>query len=80
MKETISIKICTDCAIWCANGDDSGMDEATAQRVKEAERAQGERGYSVALGDEVVEFSMSRCDLCRSPLGGTRHEAYLLER
>lgn len=78
-RESVEVHICTDCAMWCANADTSGMDAETEERVTEAFDRQSERGYTVAMGAKVVEFSWSRCDVCRSPLGGSRFEAYLLE-
>ena len=78
-RKSVEVHICTDCAMWCANGDTSGMDVETETRVTEAFDRQSEQGYTVVMGTEFVEFSMSRCDVCRSPLGGSRFEAHLLE-
>jgi hypothetical protein len=56
--------ICSDCAMWHANADSSGMDAETEARV----RAVG--GHWV-VGDHVG-FSWHRCDSCGSWLGGDR--------
>jgi hypothetical protein len=60
-------RICVDCAIWQANGDASGMDEATESRVR---AVQG----NWVVGDDWG-FSWSRCDACGDSRGGDRFSA-----
>jgi len=74
------IWICTDCAMWTANGDSSGMEPEDEQRVIAAEADAANRGWSVIITDEFHEFSKNRCDLCSSPLHGSRFEALLMSR
>lgn len=74
---TIDVSICTDCAIWHANGDTSGIDcEQREQRVKSAPGVPA--GYSVAVTGDDNYFSWRNCDTCRAPLGGDRIDAVLL--
>lgn len=69
--DSITYSICVDCAMAHANGDFTGMDEATEQRVK----AGMERTGYLSVGDDDG-FSWSRCDGCLSHLGGDRYTAY----
>lgn len=64
-------QVCADCAIFVANGDLTGIDDATRER--EVEQAEGE-WY---LGDAEIEFSWAPCDRCGCSLGGARYEAHL---
>lgn len=71
---------CTDCLMAIANGDFSGMDDATEKRVRTALDEWGKRGTLVPSGDEDEEehFSWSACDICDSGLGGNRSKVALL--
>lgn len=67
--------VCSDCAVWHANGDSSGIDDP--EREYEVRRARLLAGRSITTGDEAG-FSWSRCGACGTTLGGDRHEAWLL--
>ena len=79
-----AVSICTDCAMWHANGDLSGLDAHggsgeevayAAARYEEVTRA--DIGGHVAVGNSEAYFSWSRCDLCGMRLGGDRLDAVL---
>lgn len=64
---------CIDCAVIIANDDDSGMTEERAAEVRKgiAGYINGcERDTVVVEGD--AGFSMQRCAVCRTTLGGDR--------
>ena len=68
--------VCIDCGQAIANGPDSIGEPAEGWRVaydREC-REMARLGVDVVNGDEADDhtFSRSRCDLCRSPLGGAR--------
>ena len=67
--------ICVDCAIWHANGDDSGFDEETAERVRKAVGIADNE--TVVVGDEDG-FSWQSCDACNDTRGGDRFTATVL--
>jgi hypothetical protein len=67
---TYTLLICIDCTMAHANGDFSGMDEATEAAVI----AGMERTGHLAVGDDYG-FSWSACHACGSHLGGDRFEA-----
>ena len=70
--------ICVDCAMLIANGDTSGMDHETEQRVTNPELDYlGDGGYWV-IGNDTDPFSWNECDRCNSPLGGERMAANIL--
>lgn len=74
--ESIDISICVDCAVWHANGDISGIDDEV--REAEVRAAAGIGTGTVVVGDGEAYFSWSRCDACRTTLGGDRIDSYLL--
>lgn len=63
--------ICGDCAMFHANGDLSGIDDA--DRIAEIEAC----NVPVFVGDDVVDFSWSPCGACGTRLGGTRFAALI---
>ena len=78
MTTNIEATICTDCALWHANGDLSGLDnlpEAEAAERREAIIGADTDGYVVVVDDGEASFSWRSCDLCRTPLGGDRLDA-----
>ena len=95
MRVAFSGWICSDCLIWIANGDLSGIEsEEDVARIRDAD-GESATGYWVPGGDceehddgaeccpyggcETLEFSWSSCDRCGSDLGGSRHAASILE-
>lgn len=72
--------VCSDCACWIANADDSGLDnnpEAEANEIRaRRDAAIAEIDGYLVLGDSDNDqtFSHHRCDLCDA-LPGYRHEA-----
>lgn len=68
--------VCSDCAMWHANGDTELLDDETRAAVT------GYDGHlAIDCGENAehcVEFSWSSCDACRSPLGGSRHRAFIM--
>jgi hypothetical protein len=69
--------ICSDCAIWVANADSTGMSEEIESIVTDP--IHDECGHWV-VGADYDCFSWSQCARCNSTLGGDRMSAYLLER
>ncbi len=66
--------LCTDCTLYAANGDLTGID--SDKRVKEVEKGVDRLGpHLVANFDDhegTDEFSWRPCAACRSKLGGAR--------
>jgi hypothetical protein len=75
MKVSATYEACSDCVIYVANGDTSGMDEATAERVSSACDALGEYAH---VGDTEYGFSNYRCEVCNG-LAGDRFEIVVME-
>ena len=71
-----TMRICGDCVMAHANGDFTGMDEATEVRVKDGMDRTGPL-YVVSDENGVVDshFSWSACDGCGDRLGGDRYDA-----
>ena len=68
---------CIDCLMLVANGDDSGMDDATAENCRES--IASIQGSLVCNDhDDDIEFSRQPCDVCGSPLAGSRHHLAIL--
>ncbi len=74
------LEACTDCLMAIANGDYSGMDDATEKRVRAAIDEWSKRGTLVPSGgeDDEEHFSWQSCDVCDSHLGGNRSKVALL--
>jgi hypothetical protein len=68
---------CDDCLILIANGDSSGMDDATEKRCTEAIAAHPGILVCNDQGDDE-EFSHRACDVCGAA-GGRRHRLAALE-
>lgn len=80
------LSICTDCALWWANRDDSGSIRSGAE-IESMFRAEwdgwrdvttGRWPEPVVTGDET-HFSHSACDSCGEALAGDRIDAVLME-
>jgi hypothetical protein len=72
--EETEIEICTDCAMICANDDDSGCEDPESTRRELMERWFGYR-IVVTCGDDCTqEFSWSECEGCGAD-PGNRHTA-----
>lgn len=65
------LSICVDCAMAHANGDFTGMDEATELGVK---TGMARTGHLIVGDDEG--FRWTQCNGCLSNLGGDRFTAY----
>ena len=66
--------VCSDCAMWHANGDAEGVS---------ADRVDAVTGFTGVLaidcgedGEWCVPFSWSSCDACGDRRGGERHRAF----
>ncbi len=71
--------LCVDCTVWCANGDDSGIDDP--ERAREVREARPEYGHDWTPScpeDCEGEFRRGPCDRCGSPLAGDFHPAVIL--
>lgn len=74
--------ICTDCLMWHANGDTSGIDDP--EREREVRRAdaldRADRPYVVIDSGESPDpgFMWRPCDTCGSRLAGDRHAAWIV--
>jgi hypothetical protein len=68
---------CADCALAMASNEYSGMDDATAARVRAAMASFARENLYPALGDEYG-FSWRGCDCCGSDLGGDKFEFVVL--
>ncbi len=66
----IALVVCEDCLLFIANGID---DSTPPETVSGAENAAG----WLMSGSEDLGFSWSPCEVCRRPLGGERHQAWL---
>lgn len=73
-ESIVDLSICVDCAVWTANADDSGIEDAAEFRARFAEHSAGLWHISVEA-DEGTAFSWTPCDTCGSHLGGDRYEA-----
>lgn len=67
--------VCVDCYYYAANGH---ADDTTQERRAEIEKAFASYGPNLVAGDDLAEFSWRPCQLCESPLGGSRHEVHKL--
>lgn len=73
------LSICTDCLMWQANGDDSGLCNcARCEGHNSLVRAARCDDGPIVVGDEDYGFSYTACDLCTTPLAGDRHAASVL--
>ncbi len=78
-----NLEVCVDCAAVIANNDWTNMDTETEARIREA--FERETGYRWELTcdpddeDNCTAFSSWPCDLCKSPLAGSRHSAMCVE-
>lgn len=72
--------VCCDCIMMIANGDLPTGSDADVEDFQEAFDIACEREapYQWVAGSEENEFSWRHCDCCHSSLGGSRHEAYLI--
>jgi hypothetical protein len=66
---------CIDC-FDVINETESATDQRKINTVKKVMLQ--ENLHSIHTGEEIG-FSWSKCDICRSPLGGTRWEVYGLQ-
>lgn len=63
--------VCTDCLLYIANGEtDPSM---TAEREQAVREGCDRPHLSVGDSEDSNEFSWAPCQLCKSPLGGSRH-------
>ena len=68
--------VCIDCTVVIANGDWTGIDDP--EREAEIEEGLASIPGHWVLGEGEMDFSWRGCDCCGSPLGGSRHEALVL--
>lgn len=76
------LSACVDCLMVIANGE-YPEDEERRDAIVAGEKREYEAGWIWAYDcPEDCEgwFSMSPCDICRSPLGGDRHPVALIRR
>lgn len=73
------LAICSDCMIWLANGDDSGMSPEQSSATLQGERdlISGIYGAHIVVDGEELGFSTTRCDCCNG-LAGDRFRAAVL--
>lgn len=80
------IDICTGCAVWHANADDTGFclcegPHCTSDSCEAIRTAPGiDEGYDVHVTGDETWFSSHRCDACRRPFGGDRVKAVMMSR
>lgn len=79
MAEEISM--CVDCLMFAANGDTS-EDEDRATEVARGFGRWYNNGYVIATGDSDNDddFCKDPCDVCDSPLAGSRHHGWAIPR
>jgi hypothetical protein len=73
--------MCDDCTIVAVNGDDTGLDDATAARVAaglETLPANTVPNFDGETGEGVLEFTARPCSCCGTPLAGSRHRFAVL--
>lgn len=78
--ETYTLDGCSDCLVWVANADDSGMTDERAAEVVTGVTEWNDAGYYLVPEGKERGFSMTKCEVCKSPLGGDRFEMYAIER
>jgi len=74
---------CTDCLYVEANGYDDSLSTERNEEVATAIANVGGQlvsDYDSETGDGIREFSWRPCDICGSPLGGSRHRFAVLSR
>lgn len=86
--DTIEYSVCQDCLLFVANDDvpeDREREEFTTAIAREVGDKEGAHFVAgVAPTEDDPEgygeecFSWHQCELCRSPLGGSRHGITLL--
>lgn len=78
--------ICTDCAVFHANGPDD-LDAETVEQIAAGVERETKAGGHWALdgvrdgepeGSDQREFSWHACACCGSKLGGSRHRAAVI--
>ena len=79
IAQTRDYAVCSDCIVWLANADASGIDadkrEAFLARLQAFETNPAHPGHVVAIG-EALGFSPARCEAC----GGLAGERFLAVR
>lgn len=75
-----TIQVCTDCLMVIANNDFSGVED----HVRIAEVVAGicdwaDEGYILVPGDDSDAFSRQRCECCKTPMAGERHDVTALK-
>lgn len=82
--ETYDLLICVDCMMLLANGEPNPewSEAETEDHLRAMEEVYPFEQWVVVPGDAEKdhEFSWSSCDLCSSPLGGTRMHAVAWEK
>lgn len=73
-----TIYCCTDCLMLIANGDASGMDDATEACCRAGIASFQGHLVSNDHDDKQLGFSWKSCEVCNSGLGGTRYRLALL--
>ena len=84
--ETHDLEVCSDCMMLLANGETPPDADVIATELADDIDANwpSADGWHVVPGDcgdngeHSVDFSMSACDACRSPLGGPRCVAHAI--
>jgi len=77
--DMIEVDVCSDCLMFWANGDLSGIEDD--DRIFIVMTAAGiDEGYDVVPGESEGYFSKSPCDACQSPLGGQRFTATMVSQ
>ena len=79
MRDLREILICTDCALYHANGDMTGNPHCETEAGQDEWLADVERctkGGRVIVGETSHDFSSIWCQTCGSRLGGERHDAW----
>jgi hypothetical protein len=66
------ISICSDCLIWIANADDSGMSDEQADATKSGEERLCADGARVVADGSALGFRCTQCNCCASGLFGDR--------
>lgn len=75
--DNVDLSACWECVLFVANGD-LPENDVDADRIEAGVIRWHSLGYHLAVGDEDYGFSWRHCDVCKSHLGGGRHEMFAM--
>jgi len=81
VSDALLLMTCSDCLIGVANADYSGMDLERETAVRIGIARWNNDGFWLAPGDGTDDhtFSRSSCDVCLTPLAGSRHQMWAMD-